>query len=107
MRRGIRDVGRPELGELRAEDRDDLLAEDLELQVALERAANRDVDLVRLDEASTLVRWRIAESGRPIVALPHEWTRFQARAASEWADFRPAFEAGAERFRRRLAGAMR
>jgi predicted nucleotidyltransferase len=80
------------------------LADELDLQLVLERAVGRTVDLVRLDEASTLVRWQIATCGVPIVAREHEWPRFQARAASEYADFRPAFEAAAERFRRRLAG---
>ncbi len=78
------------------------LSEELDLQIALERAVGTSVDLVRLDEASTLVRWQVAVSGVPIVARDHEWPRFRARAASEYADFRPAFEAAAERFRRRL-----
>jgi len=79
------------------------LASELDLQIALEDAVGRGVDLVRLDEASTLLRWQVACHGIPIVSAgEHEWPRFRARAASEYADFRPALEAAAERFRRRL-----
>ena len=82
--------------------REESLARELDLQLALERVVGRSVDLVRLDEASTLVRWQVAVHGVPICAAPHEWSRFRARAASEYADFRPAFEAAAARFQRRL-----
>ena len=80
------------------------LGAELDLQVALERAVGRPVDLLRLDEASTMVCWEVAAHGVPIVAATAAaWPRFVARAASEWADFRPALEEAARRFQRRLA----
>jgi len=83
------------------------LADELDLQVSLERAVAATVDIVRLDEAPTLVRWQVATHGVPIDAREHEWSRFRARAASEYADFRPAFEAAAARFQRRLLEGQR
>lgn len=83
------------------------LAEELDLQLALERATQRAVDLVRLDDAATLVRWQVALHGIPLIADPHEWSRFRARSASEYADFRPALEDAAARFRRRLVEGAR
>ena len=74
----------------------DLIAE-------LARAADADVDLVTIDEAPTLLKWRIAVHGIPITeAPPGEFVRFQARAASEYLDFAPALEYHGEIFRRRL-----
>jgi predicted nucleotidyltransferase len=64
------------------------LVDDLRLQAELTLAAGRDVDLVLLDEASTLLRWEVARRGLPLFeARPGEFARFRATAASEWADF--------------------
>ena len=80
------------------------LADEMDLQFALEQAIGRTVDLVRLDHGSTLLRFRVARDGVPILARsPVDWTRFQARAAAQWCDEGPALEHAAERFRRRLA----
>ncbi|MBI5368158.1 MAG: nucleotidyltransferase domain-containing protein [Planctomycetes bacterium] len=80
------------------------LRQELDLQVALSRACGREVDLVRLDRAPTLVRWEVARQGVLLWAsTPHEAPRFVAEAASEYLDFAPAFERAAETFRRRLA----
>ncbi|HEY3819356.1 MAG TPA: nucleotidyltransferase domain-containing protein [Polyangiaceae bacterium] len=80
------------------------LAAELSLQAALERAAGRTVDLVRLDRASTLLRWRAAREGVLLVAdSPREFPRFVARAGIEHGDFAPLYARTAERFRRRLA----
>lgn len=88
----------PDLG-LRAE---------LDLQAALSRAAGREVDLVRLDHASTLVRWEVARHGRPLWASgDDEACRFVAEAASEYLDFAPAFERASEAFRRAVASGVR
>ncbi|MBI3270904.1 MAG: nucleotidyltransferase domain-containing protein [Planctomycetes bacterium] len=79
------------------------LHEDLALQAALSMACGREVDLVRLDQAVTLLRWQVARHGRPLLAAsPAEVSRFVADAASEYLDFAPAFERAAEVFRRRL-----
>src|SRR2546428_6609232 len=39
---------------------------ELELQARLERACGRPVDLVRLDRASSLLKWEVARRGLPI-----------------------------------------
>ena len=80
------------------------LGEELELQARLEAVCGRSVDLVRLDRASTLLRWEAARSGVPIVTeAPHTFSRFQAEAAIEHADLMEVLGPAAERFRRRLA----
>jgi predicted nucleotidyltransferase len=66
-------------------------------------AADADVDLVSIDQAPTLLKWRIAVDGIPLKeATPGEFARFQARAASEYLDFAPALAYHGEIFRRRL-----
>jgi predicted nucleotidyltransferase len=80
------------------------LGAELRLQAALARSCGRDVDLVRLDRAPTLVLWEVARYGVPLIeAGPFEFARFRARAASEYLDFAPALERAAALFRRRLA----
>ena len=79
------------------------LAAELDLQARLERACARPVDLVRLDRASTLLRWEAARSAVPVVARPaREFSRFLARAAIEHAEFMETYAPAAERYRRRL-----
>jgi predicted nucleotidyltransferase len=80
------------------------LAAEMDLQSELELALARPVDLVRLDTASTLVCWYVARDGVLLEAHPPvEWPRFRARAASDYADFRPSLEEAARRLQRRLA----
>jgi predicted nucleotidyltransferase len=80
------------------------LTAELKLQVRLERTCGRPVDLVRLDRASTLLRWEAARTGVLLVAeSPHEFPRFVARAALEHADLMTVLAPAAERFRARLA----
>lgn len=84
------------------------LAEELALQVALERACGRSVDLVRIDRASTLLRFRAAREGLLLAAdPPAEHVRFLRTAAAEYSDFAPALAVAAERFRQRLAASHR
>jgi predicted nucleotidyltransferase len=79
------------------------LAAELDLQARLERACARPVDLVRLDRASTLLRWEAARCAIPVVAHPpQEFPRFLARAAIEHAEFMETYAPAAERYRRRL-----
>jgi predicted nucleotidyltransferase len=78
------------------------LHEEVVLQRRLEVATGRDVDLVRLDRADTLLRHRVARDGRLLVEKAGELTRFRARALSEWFDFAPTYERAARCFRRRL-----
>ena len=76
---------------------------ELDLQARLERACLRHVDLVRLDRASTLLRWEAARHAVVILAEPpREFSRFVEHAALEHADFVAAFGSAAERFRQRL-----
>jgi predicted nucleotidyltransferase len=74
-----------------------------DLYLALTRAARRDVDLVDIERAPTLLLWEIATAGRALIEhRPGEFARFRARAASEYIDFAPAFDHYGEIFRRRL-----
>lgn len=79
------------------------LAEDLALQAELTRVAGREVDLVRVDRASTLLRMEVARDGRLFLGSSAAFTRFRAEAIAEFLDFEPALRAASERFRRRLA----
>jgi predicted nucleotidyltransferase len=80
------------------------LGDELDLQLALSAACGREVDLVRLDHAQTLLKWQVAREGRVLVAGgPFETSRFVATAAAEWLDFEPGYTRAAERFRQRLA----
>jgi predicted nucleotidyltransferase len=82
------------------------LAAELDLQARLERVCGRPVDLVRLDRASTLLRWEAARTGTLVLAdPPGEFARFVASAALEHAELMPTLTVAAERFRQRLAGA--
>ena len=86
--------------------RDPALSLKLELALSAQLSARvgREVDLVRLDRASTLVRWEIARDGIVLVAEPkQEWVRFRASTASEHADIKDALHRSAELFRRRLS----
>ena len=79
------------------------LGAELTLQTALNRVCGRDVDLVRLDQASTLVRWQVIRNGRLLIEpVPFSAARFAAVAAADYIDFAPAFDRAAETFRRRL-----
>jgi hypothetical protein len=79
------------------------LTEELTLQTELHRVSGRKVDLVRLDRASTLLRWQVVRYGRALVeAGPFAAARFAADAVAEYLDFAPAFERAVENFRRVL-----
>lgn len=79
------------------------LAEELQFQAALTAAAGREVDLVRIDQASTLCRKEVAVDGELLAGSRDEWVRFRAAAIDEFLDFEPAFRAASERYRRWLA----
>jgi predicted nucleotidyltransferase len=77
---------------------------ELGLQVELTRVSGRRVDLVRLDRASTLVRWEALRGGLALFeGGPFELARARAAAASEYLDFAPALHAAAALFRRKVA----
>jgi predicted nucleotidyltransferase len=86
------------------EDPELSLTDELSLQTALARVSHRNVDLVRLDRAPTLVRWQVVRYGRVLVEnTPFAAARFTAASIAEYLDFAPAFERAAEAFRRVLA----
>jgi len=69
----------------------------------LSLAARRNVDLIRLERASTMLGWQIAGKGVPIIErTAGEFARFRARAASEYLEFAPAFSYPGEIVRRKL-----
>jgi predicted nucleotidyltransferase len=79
------------------------LSDELALERRLEEACGRQVDVVRLDRASTFLLGEVARDGQPLLEITDgEFARFRARALGEWLDFAPAFERTAERFRQRL-----
>jgi predicted nucleotidyltransferase len=74
------------------------LDEELALGVALEETLGREVDLVRLDHASTLLRFQ-ASRGRCLhQGRPGAFSDFVARALLEYEDLKPIL--------RRCAGGM-
>jgi predicted nucleotidyltransferase len=80
------------------------LGRELELAAELSRTVGREVDLVRIDQASTLLRWQIARDGVLLLADPAwEWIRFRANAASDHAEIKDAINRAAELFRRRIS----
>jgi predicted nucleotidyltransferase len=77
--------------------------DELTLQAQLERSAGRPVDLVRLDRASTLIRWYAARDGILVLARDRrEWVGFLARSAGEHADLAPTWRRAADLYRARL-----
>jgi hypothetical protein len=83
------------------------LGDELDLAARLTRATGREVDLVRLDSASSLVRWEVARAHILILAEPQqELARFLARAALEHAEMADLLSDVRARVLRRLtAGA--
>ena len=69
----------------------------------LERLVGKTVDVIDLDEASTLLRWEVLRTGRLLVA-PDEavWLAFAARVPLEYADLRPYLDREAAGLRRAL-----
>lgn len=85
-------------------DPDLRLHDELDLQVELERVAKRPVDLVRLDRAPVLLRYRVARDGVALLgARTGAWARFAGRAASEHAELAPALGHAAKLYARRVA----
>jgi predicted nucleotidyltransferase len=61
-----------------------------EVEVALGRAAGREVDIVFLDEAPPLLRFEIATDGIVLVERqPHAWSDFRMHAMIDWWDWAP------------------
>lgn len=78
------------------------LGDELELQADLTRIAGVEVDLVRLDRASTLVKMEVARDGVLLLGERRDWTGFRAGAISEFLDFEPALRSASRVFKARL-----
>ena len=73
------------------------------LACELEAATGRDVDLVDLGEAPTLLRWQVLRYGRVILTRDRDaCLSFQARVPIEHADLQFYFERESEGLRRAL-----
>jgi predicted nucleotidyltransferase len=74
------------------------------LQVTLERATGRAVDLIDLSAAPPLLRFEIARDGQILVErVPHAWSDFKARAMVDWWEWAPL----ARRIHRAAAARLR
>jgi uncharacterized protein len=78
------------------------LSAELAFQAALTLAAGREVDLVRMDQASTLCRNEVARSGIQLAGERSSFVRFRAEALAEFLDFEPALRDATERYRRAI-----
>lgn len=79
------------------------LLEQCELGARLEEIAGREVDLVDLDEASTLLRWEVVRNGVVLWARDQrELADFRARVPLEYFDLHPFLEREAEGLRKVL-----
>ena len=88
-------------------DTDLPLRAELDLQAALAQACGRSVDLVRLDHATTVLKWRVLQEGRAIAPTSHaDLVRFTRDSALEYAEFAPALHRAEVAFQAKLrAGA--
>ncbi len=60
---------------------------------ALEAAVGRPVDVVEIDDATTLLRWEVVKVAKPILVRDRDaWLELLARVPIEYADLRPYFE---------------
>jgi predicted nucleotidyltransferase len=82
------------------------LSAELSFQAALSAAAGRDVDLVRMDQASTLCRHEVARSGILLSGDRTAFVRFQVAAVDEFLDFEPALRDAVARYQRALLGGV-
>jgi predicted nucleotidyltransferase len=74
------------------------------LQLTLERATGRTVDVIALETAPPLLRFEIARDGRVLAErTPHLWSDFKARAMVDWWDWAPL----ARRFHQAAAARLR
>jgi predicted nucleotidyltransferase len=61
-----------------------------EIEVALGRAAGRDLDVVYLDDSPPQLRYEIARDGVLVIERrPHAWAEFRAHAMLDWWDWAP------------------
>lgn len=69
----------------------------------LEQIVGREIDLVDLDSASTLLRWEVVRTGIVLAAKDrHDLVDFRARVPLEYFDLQPFLEREADGLRRAL-----
>jgi len=75
------------------------------LAADLEAAVAREVDLIDVDEATTLLRWEIVRANTPIFVRDRDaWLELLTRVPIERADLEPYFERESRGLRRALRG---
>ena len=94
-----------DIGILPSPDRALGFDEELALAAELEQILGREVDLVRLDTASTLLRFEASQGRRLYEARPGSFADFVARALVEHEDLRPILLRCAAGMFRRLKAA--
>src|SRR5258707_438592 len=84
------------------------LRDELDLASAMTRAVGREVDLVRLDNSSVVLRWEVAQAHVPILAAsPMDLPRFLTSAALDHAEMEHLLAQAQTRLLRRLAHGQR
>jgi predicted nucleotidyltransferase len=79
------------------------LLDQCEISARLEEIAGREVDLIDLDDASTLLRWEVVRSGIVLWSKDsRDLADFRARVPIEYFDLQPFLEREAEGLRRVL-----
>jgi predicted nucleotidyltransferase len=84
------------------------LADEADLEAAVEQATGREVDLVRLDRTDDIIlRREIAKGEAVFEAKAGLFGRFRAEAAVEWLDFEPVYTKARDLYLRRVAEGRR
>ena len=78
------------------------LSDELALQARIAVVAKREADLVRLDQCSPTLRYRVAREGLPILAERGSLSSFRAHAGIEHAELEPLVKRASELFLRRV-----
>ncbi|MBX7059492.1 MAG: nucleotidyltransferase domain-containing protein [Leptospirales bacterium] len=79
------------------------LSHELNMSVKFSLLAHREVDLINLDCASTVLKNEIARNGRLLYEFePGAWAAWQARAALEYWDFEPVYLLGQQAIARQF-----
>lgn len=78
------------------------LVDELALQSRLALVARREVDLVRLDQCTPALRFRVAKEGIPLVSERSALSAFRARAGIEHAELAPLVRRATELFLNRV-----
>ena len=79
------------------------LAEELDLQGTLSRAAGASVDLVRLDAAPLLLAWEGVSGGMWLCGDQSRFARYRAEVALEHAEMAPLLDRTARHYARQIA----